>query len=819
MKIYSKILLATLPLLMLAFIIAGGITFYLSRDALGDIAEQWLETRSLEALKAASDQQEFLKAYALDTVEISVMQARNDATAKMSTIDVGDHGYVMVVDGAGIVVLGSAPEVSGTDLSAEKWFSQLVRRGTGRLEYTFQGIDYLGNAHYFEPWDWHVIATDPESEVYGAVNRLGTLVLVLGIVGAAMIALVLMAFTRKVTSPLAELVEGANRVGAGDLDTTIPVRSIDEVGILASSFNDMTDQLRVLYNRLEERLTTVVSNAPIIVFSLDSDGKISMLEGKGLETVSLDSDEYAGKSMGSLFDGSEEFVAAATSALDGKTVSTIAEFRGQVFEIWCAPVFTPNETLNGVIGVATDVTEREAAQEKLNRQAQYLKVLNDTTLGIVSRLELEELLLAIVNRSGELFGAPHGFVYLANDDGAEMERRVGMGVYEKSVGKKLRMDEGLAGRVWKTGDRLVINNYDTWDGRISNVEYDGVIRSLICVPLISGDQVTGVLGMAYDFNSDKVFGEEEESILSRFSELASISLDNAKLFYAVQEANEQVLEKNRALESLSTKLSKYLSPQVYSSIFSGKQNVEISSRRKRLTVFFSDIAGFTETADRMESEDLTKLLNHYLSEMAQIALEYGATIDKYVGDAIVIFFGDPETKGVREDALSCVKMAIAMRNRMKELQDSWRNVGIENPLHSRMGINTGYCTVGNFGSEDRMDYTIIGGGVNLASRLENESEPGGILISYETYAHVTDDVLCKPRGEISVKGLAYPVSTYQVVDLYENLDDKYVQFSEKAPNLSIDINASAMTREQREQASDVLHRALKSIDELTGNDQ
>ncbi len=104
--------------------------------------------------------------------------------------------------------------------------------------------------------------------------------------------------------------------------------------------------------------------------------------------------------------------------------------------------------------------------------------------------------------------------------------------------------------------------------------------------------------------------------------------------------------------------------------------------------------------------------------MSRIALDHGATIDKYVGDAIVIFFGDPETKGVKEDALACVKMAIAMRKRMNDLQVIWRDLGIEKPLRVRMGIHTGFCTVGNFGSEDRMDYTIIGGAANIASRLE-----------------------------------------------------------------------------------------------------
>ena len=186
----------------------------------------------------------------------------------------------------------------------------------------------------------------------------------------------------------------------------------------------------------------------------------------------------------------------------------------------------------------------------------------------------------------------------------------------------------------------------------------------------------------------------------------------------LKQREEELSRKSTALERVSNQLSKYLSPQVYDSIFYQRQDVKIASKRKRLTVFFSDLVGFTETTERLESEDLTRLLNQYLTEMSAIAIAHGATIDKYMGDAILIFFGDPETRGVKEDALACVKMAIAMRKRMIELQDFWRASGLEFPLRCRTGINTGICTVGNFGSENRMEYTILGGGVNLAARLE-----------------------------------------------------------------------------------------------------
>ncbi|MDX1488974.1 MAG: PAS-domain containing protein, partial [Acidiferrobacterales bacterium] len=190
----------------------------------------------------------------------------------------------------------------------------------------------------------------------------------------------------------------------------------------------------------------------------------------------------------------------------------------------------------------------------------------------------------------------------------------------------------------------------------------------------------------------------------------------------LKQREEDLTRKSTALEALSTKLAKYLAPQVYESIFTGRQDVAIASKRKKLTICFSDIVGFTEITDKMEAEDLTQVLNHYLSEMSKIALQYGATIDKYIGDAMMLFFGDPESRGVKEDAVRCVEMAMAMQDRMRELERVWRDRGIEKPFQMRIGINTGFCTVGNFGSEDRMDYTIVGNEVNLAARLQSVHE-------------------------------------------------------------------------------------------------
>lgn len=230
-------------------------------------------------------------------------------------------------------------------------------------------------------------------------------------------------------------------------------------------------------------------------------------------------------------------------------------------------------------------------------------------------------------------------------------------------------------------------------------------------------------------------------------------------------------EKNTELLALSNKLSKYLSPQVYSSIFSGKQEVSLNSQRKKLTILFSDIVNFTETTDRIEAEDLTFILNQYLTEMTDISLQYGGTVDKYIGDAIMLFFGDPETHGVKEDALACVKTAIAMQQRIAQLNEQWLDTCLHSPLVCRIGIHTGYCAVGNFGSKDRMDYTIIGGAVNLASRLEHEAPAGGILLSSDTHTLVKDNIECQEMGDIKMRGIAYPVDTFKVMGLKSDLEN------------------------------------------------
>jgi adenylate cyclase len=282
---------------------------------------------------------------------------------------------------------------------------------------------------------------------------------------------------------------------------------------------------------------------------------------------------------------------------------------------------------------------------------------------------------------------------------------------------------------------------------------------------------------------------------------------------AIAGANRELTEANDFLASISMKIAKYLSPQIYKSIFSGQRDVAIVTERKKLTIFFSDIKDFTATTERLQPEDLTALLNEYLTAMSTVAMEYGATVDKFIGDAVLAFFGDPETKGVSEDARQCLLMAVAMQRRITQLNVEWRKRGVENPFRVRMGINTGFCNVGNFGSDDRMDYTIIGAEANLAARLQSICEPGGIVLSYETYALVRDIVRATPQEPITMKGIRRQIVPYVVEGLVEEMQQRASVISEHGTGIDFFLDLELLDKGgARERTRRLLQDALAALE-------
>jgi PAS domain S-box-containing protein len=408
-----------------------------------------------------------------------------------------------------------------------------------------------------------------------------------------------------------------------------------------------------------------------------------------------------------------------------------------------------------IIGSWSDVSQRKNAELASSRSEQRLTDAIETISQGFSLYDAEDRLVICNSAYGELLYPGLGMPTPGTSYEALIRNSVRLGLVEDAKG---RVEEWVAERLTKHLQPGQPHVQRRSDGRWIHI------------------------------NERKTMEGGTVAVYTNITEIKRAEEDIRSAKANLEVANDLVTEKNKTLEALSTKLSKYLSPQVYSSIFSGSQEVKIASTRKKLTVFFSDIADFTATTDDLESEELTSLLNHYLTEMSKIALAHGATVDKYIGDAILAFFGDPESRGIKEDAIACVEMAIAMQRRMRELQAEWRDRGLQKPFQLRIGINTGYCTVGNFGSEDRMDYTIIGGEVNLAARLQSHAELGGILLSHECYSLVRDHVLAEERNPIQPKGFAKPVRNYAVIARVDDLVEQGRAIREEQEGLRLFVD-------------------------------
>jgi class 3 adenylate cyclase len=210
----------------------------------------------------------------------------------------------------------------------------------------------------------------------------------------------------------------------------------------------------------------------------------------------------------------------------------------------------------------------------------------------------------------------------------------------------------------------------------------------------------------------------------------------------------------------ATRLKRYLSPGLAESIISGERDVTLRPSRKFLTTFFSDVRGFTAAAERMEPEELVDHLNDYLAEMTEIVFRHGGTLDKYVGDALMVFFGDPVPQP--DHAERAVRMGLEMRERMLDLHETWLRKYRES-FKIGIGISTGWVTVGDIGTAARSDYTVLGNEVNLASRLADRAEAGQILVTERTMLEVEEIVDGKAIDEITLKGISRPIKVYEVL--------------------------------------------------------
>lgn len=282
-------------------------------------------------------------------------------------------------------------------------------------------------------------------------------------------------------------------------------------------------------------------------------------------------------------------------------------------------------------------------------------------------------------------------------------------------------------------------------------------------------------------------------------------------YLSYEQTAEQSIGRLNTMVSVINKLTRFIPLQVWQPIVKSDGVVTVTNKRAKLSIMFSDIAGFTELSDSLSSDNLADILNTYMECMTIIANKHGAMLDKFVGDGMVCFFGEPNSRGTRQDALDCVAMAIDMRREMRSLRQKWRLMGFEG-LYVRIGITTGYCHVGNFGSNNRMSYTIIGKEANLASRLESIAGKGDILISQKTYDYVCHDYECKYAGTYQLKGFDDTINAWQVLDPDANKGRLSKWVDHTLPGFNLHLNFKDMQNYDYQEIKNKLNFALERIE-------
>jgi adenylate cyclase len=402
--------------------------------------------------------------------------------------------------------------------------------------------------------------------------------------------------------------------------------------------------------------------------------------------------------------------------------------------------------------VAAGVPPAQAIQERLRdleKENRLLKLLLGVGKTLSSVLTAEEVMQRVMELVFQMENVERGFVMLYDE---KKGFRPAVLLYKD---ERLRKDprgvvlsKSIIERV--TTERLPLLIHDVaGDERFSASESLRLagIRAAMCAPLIYKDNVFGLFYVDC-LSRPYAFSKEELGIFSVIAAEAAMSFDNAR---SHEELSQRIIER-QALE-------RFLSGAIVEKILANPDQIHLGGENQTATIMFTDIRGFTRMAEKMEPQQVVELLNEYFTEMTDLIFENGGTLDKYLGDGIMAVFGAPITKP--DDPARSVKTAIEMQRAMARLNRDWEARG-QPALRAGVGVNTGAVTAGNIGSTKRMDYTVIGDAVNLASRLCANAAGGQILVSESTFAQLGGSRPAKKLEPIRVKGRDTPVEVYEI---------------------------------------------------------
>ncbi|HVP51347.1 MAG TPA: adenylate/guanylate cyclase domain-containing protein [Terriglobales bacterium] len=395
--------------------------------------------------------------------------------------------------------------------------------------------------------------------------------------------------------------------------------------------------------------------------------------------------------------------------------------------------------------------ESRAALDKLERENFLLRMLYDAGKALHAKLSIDDIAAEVMSLAFRVEGVERGFIMLFDEKGeVTRQTEVRYRVAPAKEQPQIILSRSVLERM-KTELQPILITDLTADERFRASESMMIsgLRSAICAPLVARDRLAGVLYVD-NLKRTAAFTQDELDVLTVVAAQAAAAIDSAKTH---AELAEHAMQRSA--------LERFLSPEVVEMIAAHPHEVKLGGVSQKVTILFADIRNFTSLSETLPPEKIVEILNEYFTRVTDVIFDYGGTLDKYLGDGVMAVFGAPLSKG--NDAASAVRSAIAIQRLVNEMNRDasardWPCLGVG------IGVNTGMVTAGNIGSPRRIDYTVIGDPVNVASRLMTNARAGQTLISEDTARDLgpAPEFQLTRLAPLQVKGKSQPLSVFSV---------------------------------------------------------
>ncbi len=428
-----------------------------------------------------------------------------------------------------------------------------------------------------------------------------------------------------------------------------------------------------------------------------------------------------------------------------------------------ATIVRPLEQFSAAYGLDPE-NRPVTASHRIKRKREALdQAYSSQVFGFLTRLarllidaeSVDEVLQRVTEIAFEALPVDRGFMLLRDADSGELRCELARQLdrVEFRPQRRVPLSSSILEAVME--QRVALLTYDALtDDRLAGNESVRIhqIRAAMCAPLWSGERIIGVLQVDSQHHTGS-FTEQDVDLLTALANYCAVAIERIR--------NGEQVERERVVRS---RMERYHSPAVLEEVMRGDEAGESGVRRLRrteVTVMFCDLVGFTAFSELAEPEAVAEVLEGYFTHAVEAIFANGGTLDKFIGDGVMAFFGAPMWQS--DHATRAVRSAIAIQRAIGR----WNGVRAQQGLPSievRIGLNSGPVVVGDIGSQRRVDYTVLGNTVNIAARLEETvSKAGQVVIGGETHRLLGGEIATEPLGELRLKGLSQPIAAFRVV--------------------------------------------------------